>query len=177
MLVIYASPVLSIKHAVPPRSVVVLLDIFHCRRIVLKYICIHESLLHSLRCPTCIPLLHCVLFLPCCWCCCSFLVSGWPHSLHPSPLCLFASPSRLAFHPLTTTPCLLTNICSFFQLLFGSPRCITSSPFTLRRASHLKPPKPSNIYYSPSPTPLHCKIYTFPHRSFTTHAPFSPTRP
>ena len=155
----------SITHAVLPQSVVVFLDIpSHCRRIVLWCTRTHNSSVHSFRCFTCIPPLHCVLFLPCCWCCCCcvvVVVSYWS----AAPTC--ASSSLLLFYLLPILPrhdksVLLANICS--------SACASALyhlvPFTLRRASHLKPP---NIYYSPSPL-LHCKIYAFP----ISHTPFLP---
>jgi len=40
----------------------------HCS----QYIRIHKSFVHYLHCSTCIPPLHCVLFLLCCWCRCLF---------------------------------------------------------------------------------------------------------
>lgn len=145
MLVAYAPSNLSIKHAVLPRSVVVSLDIHsHCRRIVLRCICIQKSpssfssLLHVHPSP-----LHCVLFLPCCWCC-LFLAIGRLHSFYPSPLVLLVRFSFTTCFPsphVMTTPC-----CSPISACFS--RCITSFPFIPRRASHLKP---LNIYYSPSP--------------------------
>jgi len=160
-LVTYAPPVLSISHAVLPRSVVVFLDIpSHCRRIVLRCTRIHNSSLHSLRCSTCIPPLHCVLFLPCCWCCCLLVIGR----LHPLVL-----PLRFSFTTCFPSSHVTTNLCCSPISARSSvpPHCITLFSFTLRRASHLKPP---NIYYSPSPS-LHCKTCTLPHRSYTLAPP------
>jgi hypothetical protein len=113
--------------------------------------------------------LRCIGFCssPCCWCCCFFLAIGWLH--------VPCTSSSLLLHDLLLVLSrhdhlvLLTNICSSLLSLF-SPQCITLFPFTLRRASHSKPP---NIYYSLSSSSLHCKIS---HRSYTTHASFSLTR-
>jgi len=57
-LVAYASSTFSIKRAVFPRSIVFL----DSRRIVVRYIRIHESVFHYFRCFTCIPPLHRVCF-------------------------------------------------------------------------------------------------------------------
>ena len=131
----------------------------HCRRIVL---CIHKSLLHSVRCSTCI--LRCIVF--CFYCAVGvvfFLAIGRLHFLFTSPLYfLFASPPRPA--PCPFTPCCSPISAHFFCCCLCCSPVVPPRPFPLRRASHLKPP---NIYYSSSPSPLHCKTYT-------SRPPFTP---
>jgi len=167
MVATYAPPILSISHAVLPQSVVVFLDIpSHCRRIVLRCTRTHNSSVHffaasraSFRCivfvSTVLLVLLLFLFLL------LLLVIG---RLHPLVLPLrFSFTTCFPSSHVTTNPCCLP-ISARHPV---PPHCITLFPFTLRRASHLKPP---NIYYSPSPS-LHCKIYTFPPRSYTLPSP------
>jgi len=148
----------SISHAVLPRSVVVFFRYpftlsSHCSRV-----CPHSQFISSFpSLPHVQPSVAlCFVFLLCCWCCCLFLVIG---RLHPLVL-----PLRFSFTTCFPSPHVKTKPCCSPISARPSvpPHCITLS-FTLRRASHLKPP---NIYYSPSP-PLHCKIYTFLHRPYT----------
>ena len=121
----------------------------HCSRVYP-----HSQIIHSL--PSLLhvhPSVALVLFLLCCWCR-LFWVIGWPHSLHPNPL-YFLFVSLLVSCPPASRP----HCCSPMPARFFH-RCLSPllySPFTLRRASHSKP---LNIYYSPSPSLFHCKIYT-----------------
>ena len=165
MLVTYAPPIPSISHAVLPQSVVVFLDIpSHCRRIVFRCTHTYNSSVHSFAASR--ASLRCIVF-------CFYravgvgvvvvAVSYWS----AAPTC---TSSSLPLHDLLpflsppTNPCCLP----ISARLPVPPHCITLFSFTtLRRASRLKPP---NIYYSSSP-PLHCKIYTFPHRSYTLPTP------
>jgi hypothetical protein len=146
MLVTYAPPILSISHAVLPRSVVVFLDIpSHCRRIVLRCTRTHNSSLHSLRCSTCIPPLHCVLFLPCCWCCYLFLVIG---RLHPLVL-----PLRSSFTTCFPSAHVTTGTrCSPISARFSC--CCLCPPIVSPRSLH-----PAKGFASQAPEYI---LFTFP---------------
>ena len=87
-----------------------------------------------------------------------FLVVGRLHSFYPSPFCLFASPSRLASHPLTSRPpVLLANVCSSLPSSFFP----VVSPCFPSPCEGLRIPSPEYIY-SPSPLPFHCKFTHLP---------------
>jgi hypothetical protein len=159
MLVTYASPTLSIKHAVLPRSVVVSSDILHT--VVALFSAFTNHFFIPFAAPRAPPVALCfvstlLLVL--------FFLSYWSAALpFLSPLYfLFASPPRLTSCPLT--PCCSPISAHFFCCCLCCPPVVPPRPFPLRRASHLKPP---NIYYSPSPSSLHCKTYT-------SRPPFTP---
>lgn len=133
------------------------LDLFTLSSHCSQYISIHNHLFvtsHS----TCIPL-RCIVF-------CFYRVVG-------VVVCSGLLVESFVFPTLTSRPRRVTHqhLLVFF-VVACLPHCTTLSPFTLRRASRLKPP---NIYHSPSLSSFHCKIYT-PHSSHFTHASFPLTR-
>jgi len=91
-----------------------------------------------------------------------------PSGLLFSSAC-FSTAFFLTSHVTTTFCCLSTPARSFRRCL--SPDCTTSPPFTLRRASHFKPPNILYIFRT-LPSSLHCKIHTahllFVHSCFLT---------
>jgi len=93
----------------------------------------------------------------------SFVLGYWLATLPSSESLVLFVRCFLSSH-VTTTLCYSPMPARFFHCCSCLPHCITFSPFTLRRASHLKP---LNICYSPSPS-FHCKIYT----SFVQHSRF-----
>ena len=172
MLVAYAPPIFSIKHAVffTKRcffrclfTLVALFSVYSHSQIIRSLpslLHVHPSVALCLVSPV---LLVSLLVL-------GLLVGCTPFIRDPCTSCSFLHDLFLVLPPSRPHCCSPIPARSFRRCLC-LPHCITFFPFTLRRASHSKPP---NICYSPSPS-FHCKIYTPFHRSFNTHASFSLT--